>query len=162
MDLTTVFHFVTEFAYILIIFGISLVWAIFVGRQSLINIICGVYVSALLLTNFSIFNTLVNDLEKPLVIAGTKIAIFIIMTIVIGKLFKKLMPREFAENKFEGFGKKLMLALAATVLFTAVSLTLLPVTDLITPNTFLLETFADPKLFFWWLLAPLIVLFAVA
>jgi len=159
MDLNTVFHYLAEFAYILIIFGTCLIWAIFAGRQSLINLICGVYLSSLLIINFVHFEMLTNGLEKPLVVAGVKIVVFIILVLLITKLFKKLMPREYLENKFESFGKKVLLATLATILLTAVSLTIIPVTDFITPNTFLLNYFADSNLFFWWLLLPLILLF---
>ncbi len=159
MDVTTIIHFVVEFAYIIGVFSVSLIWVIFIGRQSLINIICGIYIATLLFANFSFLNTLVKELQKPLIIAGVKIGIFVIMTILLTIIFKKLMPREYDENKFEGFGKKILLSLAFTIIFTAVSLTILPVSDFANPSTFLLETFADKDLFFWWLVIPLSILF---
>lgn len=158
MDVTNFLHYVTEFAYVLVIFSFFLLWSIWAGRQSLINIICGVYVSSLLLVNFNLFNTLVADLEKPLVVSGAKIFLFFILALVTTKIFKRVMPREYLENKFESFGKKILLAVAATILVSAVSLTILPVTDFITPNTFILATFSNQELFFWWLLLPLVAL----
>ncbi|MEZ4195535.1 MAG: hypothetical protein R3B53_04070 [Candidatus Paceibacterota bacterium] len=106
MDFTVIFHYVTEFAYVLIIFGTLLIWAIWVGRQSLINIVCSVYVTTLLFSHFNLFEALVSDLGKPLIISGAKIGTFIVISVLITKIFKKIMPREYAENKFESLGKK--------------------------------------------------------
>lgn len=87
------------------------------------------------------------------------LVVFAVFTILSTMLFSRIMPREYAEGKFEDFGKKLLLALAGTVVVMAFSYHALPVTDLITPGSPIQYFFGSSQSFFWWLLAPLAVLF---
>jgi hypothetical protein len=85
--------------------------------------------------------------------------VFGIFTIGATILFARLMPREYSEKKFEGFWKKILLALGASVLVMAFSYHALPVTDLITPGTPVQYLFGSEGSFFYWLLLPIIILF---
>jgi hypothetical protein len=69
------------------------------------------------------------------------------------------MPEEYREGKFETFGKKVMLALGATVLIMIFSFNVLPVTEFLVPGTPVQSLFAPQEYFFWWLLLPLILIF---
>ena len=74
-------------------------------------------------------------------------------------LFSRLMPREYDEKMFEGFGKKFMFAVAATALVMAYSYHVLPITELVDPGSPIQSLFSDERWFFGWLIVPLILLF---
>ena len=158
MDTTAILHFLSESAYLLIVFGVFLSVAIFSGRQALINTIFGLYLALLLTTQFPYYDVMFSDLEQSAVVAGGKLVVFIVVTILTTLLFKRVMPDEYDEEKFESFGKKILLALAATVLVMIFSFNVLPVTEFLTPGTPIQALFAPQEYYFWWLVLPLIVL----
>ncbi len=158
MDPATIIHFLSESAYLLVVFLIFFSLAIIKGRQMLINIICGLYLALLLTIQFPYWDLVTKGLGQVVVIATVKLVIFIIVTVLATLLFKRIMPREYAENKFESFHKKIALALGATVLVMIFSFNVLPVTELLTPGTPVQSLFAPQEWFFWWLLLPLLIL----
>jgi len=87
------------------------------------------------------------------------VGIFLLFAVISTLLFVRILPREYGEKTFEGFGKKIILAVAATVLVASFSYHAIPVTDLISPGSPVSYLFGSEKSFFWWLLAPIAVLF---
>ena len=158
MDTTIILSFLSESAYMLIVFGVFLALAIFYGRQALINIISGLYFALLLTLQFPYFDTFLNGLESASTVAGIKLVVFVITAILTTLLFKRLMPSEYQENKFESFHKKIALSLVATVLVMIFSFNVLPVTEFLTPGTPIQSLFAPQEYFFWWLMVPIAVL----
>lgn len=158
MDTTLILNYLSESAYLLIVFSVFFALAIFKGRQMLINIICGLYLALLITTQFPYYDLILGDLKQAMVIAIAKLVLFIITFILTTLLFKRIMPREYDENKFESFGKKIILALGATVLVMAFSFNILPVTEFLTPGTPVQSLFAPQEYFFWWLMLPLVIL----
>jgi len=80
-------------------------------------------------------------------------------TFLATMLFQRILPREYDETSFEGFGKKVLLASAGTVLVMAYSYHALPVTELITPGSPINYLFASSQSFFYWLIAPIVILY---
>ena len=158
MDTTLILNYLSESAYLLIVFSVFFALAIFKGRQMLINIICGLYLALLITTQFPYYDLILGDLNQAMVIAVAKLVLFIITFILTTMLFKRIMPREYDENKFESFGKKTILAIGATVLVMAFSFNILPVTEFLTPGTPVQSLFAPQEYFFWWLMLPLVIL----
>jgi hydrogenase-4 membrane subunit HyfE len=158
MDTSTILHFLSESAYLLIVLGVFLLISIWKGRQALINIICGLYFALLLTTQFPYYDFILGEINQPLVVAAIKLGIFIVTTILATLLFKRVMPDEYREGKFETFGKKIMLAVGATVLVMAFSFNVLPVTEFLTPGTPIQALFAPQEYYFWWLLLPVVFL----
>lgn len=159
MDSTTIIHFLSESAYLLVVFGIFLIFAISKGRQMLINIICGLYFALLITIHFPYYEKLVSEITQSGVVAAVKLIIFAIIAFLATYLFKRLMPSEYQEGKFESFHKKIALSLAATILVMSFSFNVLPVTEFLTPGTPIQSLFAPQHLFFWWLIAPLAVMY---
>ncbi len=127
----------------------------------LINIICGLYLSLLITIQFPHFDKILGDLKQLEVVAMAKLFIFIIVLILATLLFKRIMPSEFLENKFETLHKKIALAFSATILIMIFSFNILPVTEFLTPGTPIQSLFAPQEYFFWWLLFPLVILVLV-
>jgi len=159
MDTTTILHFLSEFAYLLITFGIFLGIAIFRGRQNLINLICGLYLALLITIQFPYYDILLDNISHSSVVAAVKLIFFGIITFLSNLLFRRIMPDEYREGKFESFGKKIMLALGATVLVMIFSFNILPVTEFLTPGTPIQTLFGAEQFYFWWLMLPLVFLY---
>jgi hydrogenase-4 membrane subunit HyfE len=161
MDTTSILHFVSESIYLISVFCIFLTIAIWKGRQTIINLICGLYFALLISSQFPYYDIVLKDLTESTVIAAAKLVIFILFTFLSTWLFKRIMPEEYREGKFETFHKKILLACAATILVMLFSFSILPVTEFLTPGTPIQSIFAPTQFFFWWLLLPLAVLFFV-
>jgi amino acid transporter len=155
MDADILISYAKEFSFALSILAISLAWAIFRGRQSVINIICSIYLSLVLFNAFPYqaqFVSISNNADTQAIIL-----ILLFGTICIGSflLFSRIMPREYLENKFESLPRKALLASGLTVLTVLVCYTSLPISSFITPQPELFSILTKDHLEFWWLLLPL-------
>ena len=161
MDAGFVLDFLSETTYFLGVFLIFLVIAVIRGRQAVINTIFSLYLALLISLVFPYYDQLLSAFETSQGIASGKLVIFTLFTIAFALLCKRVMPDEFRENKFESFGKKAILSLAATSLVMIFSFQVLPITEFLTPGTPIQTLFASEQYFFWWLLVPLILLFFI-
>ncbi len=160
MDFSNLLKFIYEFAYFLSVFGLFLAFAIFKGRQAVMNIIVGLYLALLISIEFPNYEQLFGGMVGQ-EMALAKLAFFAFITLFTTALCYRIMPDEFREDKFESFGKKLLLAIGATILVMTFSFHVLPVTEFLTPGTPLQSLFGPKLYFFWWLLAPLVILYIV-
>ncbi len=159
MDTAYLIDLIQESLYLIIVFGAFTVFAMARGRQSLINLIMGLYLALLISIQFPYYDALLGSTESVRSEALLKIILFAAFTIAATYLFARLMPREYDETAFEGLGKKLIFASMATVLVMAFSFHVLPVTEFIQPGTPIQSLFASADNFFFWLMLPLIGLF---
>jgi len=159
MDTSQLLSLLQEFVYLFSVFGVCLAYAIFRGRQALINLITGLYFALLISLVFPYYSTFIPASSSAHSGAVGKIVLFAIFTLITTILITRLMPEEYREGKFESLGKKIMLAVAGTILIMVFSFHVLPITELITPTSPLSYLFASPDTFFWWLLAPMVFLY---
>lgn len=159
MDTASLAAAVQEYLFLILVFGCFLVYAVSVGRQSITNIILGLYFALLISIEFPFYETLLGSTSSERTKSVLMLIVFGAFTVGATVLFARLMPREYSEKKFEGFWKKVLLAAAATVLVMAFSYHALPVTELITPGTPIQHLFGSKDAFFYWLIAPIIILF---
>jgi fumarate reductase subunit D len=159
MDWGLIIVFLFEISYLLAVFMLFMVWATIRGRQAMINLIIGLYLALLILIEFPYTSYLTENLGSSLAQSLGKLVLFAIFTILMTWLCYRIMPDEFQEKKFESYFKKFLLAGAASILVMAFSFHVLPVTEFLTPGTPLQTLFAPEGLFFWWLMAPLVILF---
>jgi len=161
MDTGLILHFISESIYLIVVFSFFIFIAIYKGRQAVINFICGLYLALLVSTQFPYYEFIFKSISQASVVAGAKLVIFICLTLLCTWLFKRIMPEEFREGKFETLHKKIILASLATILVMIFSFNILPVTEFLTPGTPIQSVFAPQEFFFWWLLLPLVILFFV-
>jgi hypothetical protein len=159
MDTTYLLSLLQELVYLFCVFGFFLMWAIIRGRQSLINIIFGLYLALLISLEFPYYDTFLPNGASEHTIAVGKMVLFAIFTTIATILVARVMPDAYREKKFESFLKKLLLALAGTILIMVYSFHVLPVTEFVTPGTPIASLFAPKEWFFWWLLLPMIFLY---
>ena len=159
MDTAYIFSILQELVFILVVFGFFLGWAIVRGRQSVINIIFGLYLALLISLEFPYYDTFLPNGASEHSLAVGKLVIFAIFTTITTILVARVMPSPFKEKKFESFFKKLLLALGGTILIMVYSFHVLPVTEFVTPGTPIASLFAPEQWFFWWLLLPMVFLY---
>lgn len=161
MDTSFFLNFISEIAYFLTVFGVLFGFALFKGRQAIINIIFALYLALLISVEFPYYAQVLGSLGGSVSIATAKMVIFVVFTILATTLCFRIMPDEFRETKLESFGKKFTLTLCATILVMVFSFHVLPVTEFLTPGTPIQSLFAPAEYFFWWLILPLVALFVL-
>ena len=161
MDTAIILSFLQESLFMIVVFGCFLFYTIAKGRQSITNLILGLYFGLLISIEFPYYNLLLGGTNNAQTEAGVMIVIFVVFAFISTLLFSGILPREYDEKKFEGFGSKLLLATAGTVLVMAFSFHALPVTDFITPGSPINFLFGSEQSFFWWMIAPIVILFVV-
>ena len=161
MDTATILSFLHEILFMLIVFAFFLFFALKFGRQTVTNIIFGLYLGLLISIEFPYFSVFLGGVHDPTTSSIIRLIVFGVFSLIATMLFHRILPREYDESMFEAFWKKFLLAAAGTVLVMAYSYHALPVTEIITPGTPIQFLFAAKSSFFWWLIAPLVVLFVV-
>lgn len=144
------FALLKEFLFLIVVFSIIMLYAMGKGRQSVINLIFGLYLALLI------------SLNLPFEIADSPaatIGIFLVLTVLSTMLVRRRMPNDYDESAFQNFWRKLILALMATVLVMIFSYNVLPVTEIITPGSPIQTLFGEADYYFWWLMLPLVALF---
>lgn len=158
MDVASIIVLLQESLFLVLVFCAFLIYGLIRGRQGVIDLILSLYLALLISLKFPYYELFVTNGDATSN-ALVKIIIFAAFTIGAMFLFAKLIPRDDFETAFQGFGKKIVLALLATVLVMIFSYHALPVTDIITPGSPIQALFGPPENFFWWLLLPLVGLF---
>lgn len=159
MEMSAIVATLQESLFVILVFLGFLTYALVKGQQGLINIIMGLYFGLLISLEFPYYSTFTSSTSSPQSQAMLMTAVFIAFAVASTMLFGRLMPREYDEKMFESFGKKFLFALSATVLVMAYSYHALPITELVDPGTPMQYLFGAESSFFWWLLAPLVILF---
>lgn len=157
MDTTSVLTLAQESIFTLTTFGVCLVYTMWKGRYALINIIFALYLALLISLKFPYYDTLLHTSSGDTAFA--KISIFVIFVIIGTFLFRRHIPGDDYEPAFQHFGKKIILAVSATILIMIFSFHALPVTEIVHTSTPIQALFAPQAHFFWWLILPIIVLF---
>jgi len=160
MELNGVVTILQESIYLILVFGVFLGYAMMRGKQSLVNLILGLYFALLISLKFPFYDRILSGVDNArLSDSVIIIGIFVVFTFLATLFFTRLMPRDYDDSTFSGFGKKLILALLASALVMAYSYHVLPVTELITPGSPIQMLFSGDSYFFLWLLAPMVGLF---
>ena len=158
MDTSTIISTLYESLFVILVFLGFLSYALIRGRQTLINVILGLYLALLISLKFPYYDLFLKQTTSAKSEAIMMIVIFGAFAFASTLLFNKLMPREYDERIFEGFGKKLIFAVIGTALVMAYSYHALPITDLVDPGSPVQKLFGSEDSFFLWLAAPLIIL----
>jgi uncharacterized membrane protein len=159
MDTAGLIAILKESIFMVVVLVGFLFYAVAIGRQAITNVILGLYFALLITVEFPYFDLIFSNTESKKTESIVMLVFFSLCALLFTILFARLMPREYMEGKFEGFWKKILLALSATALVMAFSYHALPVTEIITPGSPIAYLFGSESSFFWWLLAPIAVLF---
>ncbi len=150
MELATILRFASEFALVLITFGVLLTWTIFVGRQSLINMLVGSFLGLL-------FSLLVPTFTLPSISASIQIVIvFLIGSVVSTMIIRKVMPLEFLDSRFGQLPRKILLAGTGTCYVLGIMFVVLPLDPLISTYAPVEGIFNNQALLPGWILLSLL------
>lgn len=156
MEWTTIGNLIQESFFVLVVLGCFLWFAMYRGRQSLINLIFGLYLGLFFTQNAPV--AIIKD-DGTLESALISVALFVGITIAATLVIAKVMPLPYKEKKLESFGKKLFLVFAATILVMLYSFHVLPIDELVTIDSPLSTLWRNESAFFWWLLIPFVLLY---
>ncbi|MCF7815716.1 MAG: hypothetical protein K9M10_01195 [Candidatus Pacebacteria bacterium] len=159
MDTAGIVTLLQESIFMIVVFSTFLIYGMAKGRYALINVLFALYLALLISIKFPYYNQIVQGTGDSSAVA--KILLFISFFLVGIILFRRHIPGDDYEAAFHKIGKKVLLAVMATVLVMIFSFHALPVTEIITPGTPIQALFASQENFFWWLILPLAVLFFV-
>jgi hypothetical protein len=161
MDPAALISTIHQFLFVIVVFAAFLLYAFIRGRQSITNLILGLYLALLISLEFPFYGVLLAQVHSAQSEAILKIGLFAVFTLIATLLFSRILPSEYGEGTFEAAGKKLLFAIAATVLVLAYSYHALPVTELVNPGSPVQAVFAPENRFFIWLCIPLLALFVL-
>lgn len=161
MEFSDVLSFIQGWILLFASFSLALGYAMFKGRQNLINLMMGMYFGLFLHTIFPFTDTLIEKGGSDKTEAIVSVAIFVGFSILGTILFSRLMPREFLEGAFESLAKKILLAVGAMVLVMTLSLHYLPVGEIINIGTPIPEFLLTDNLAFLWFVLPFVLMFVV-
>ena len=160
MDTSALISLLQESLYLIIVLIIFLFFALKKGRQTVTNIILGLYLALLISLEFPFYDQLLRG-DSASTESAVRLIIFAFFAFLSTWLFARILPREYDERAFEGFFRKLLLAAAGTILVMIYSYHVLPITDFITPGSPINYLFGSEQSFFWWLMVPILILFFV-
>ena len=160
METEAIISFIQEILFLLVVFSFFLFFALKKGRQTVTNIILGLYLALLISIEFPFYETIINS-SSAAAESVIRLIIFGVFAFVSTWLYTRILPREYDESAFEGFWSKLLLAAAGTILVMIYSYHVLPVTEFITPGSPINYLFGSEQSFFWWLMIPIAILFFV-
>ena len=149
---------IQESMFVIVVFGTFLFYAMLRGRHSLINLIIGLYFALLISVEFPYYDAIIGNASSPKSEAIVMIFIFVIFTIISTYVLGRFLHQGEYDRGFTGLHRKIVYALAATVLVLTYSFHTLPVTELIDPGP-IQALFANDQTFFFWLFVPIIILF---
>lgn len=156
MELAAIGSLLQESFFVLAVLCAVFWYALYRGRQSLINLIFGLYLGLFFTQNAPV--AIIND-DGTIESALLSVALFVGITLTATIVISKVMPLPYKEKKFESFGKKVFLVLAATILVMLYSFHILPLDELVTIDSPLSAIWRNEEAFFWWLLVPFALLY---
>lgn len=157
MDSATILGVLQESFFVIAVFGSFLFYAIIRGRHSLINLIMGLYFALLISLEFPYYDAILGGASAESE-AVLRILVFGAFTVVSTIILGRLLHQGDFDRGLMGLHRKIIYALAATVLVMTYSFHALPVTELIDPGP-IQALFAAESSFFFWLFVPIIILF---
>ncbi len=135
MELETVLKFAYDFAFFLSLFAVALAWCLFIGRQSLINVLVGSFVALIFFLQFPFQDRLLQVADSTLIKSLLTVVLYILFVLICTYIIRKVMPLEFYEGKFENMGKKVFLASSITLLYSVLCFSILPVLSIVAIET---------------------------
>ncbi len=159
MDFGTIIGYIQSALVPLLTFVALLLFSIVRGRRAITSLILGLYFALLISLKFPYYAQIYGVAGKAVSETVLSIIVFAVFTTIFSLLMDRLLFYRIDESAFEGFWKKILLALFATILVMAYSYHVLPITSLIDPGFPANLLFAPQEYFFWWLVVPLVGLF---
>ncbi|MBX2866866.1 hypothetical protein KTR10_02850 [Candidatus Kaiserbacteria bacterium] len=148
MDTATIIATAQQLLFWIVIFGVCFGYGVVRGSRALVGLIMSLYIAFLVFTLF--------PYQSYIESAQSAITLFVVLLVISIYILGKVIERDEDESAFENFGKKVIFGLLASALIVAYSYHVVPVTEFITPGSFIHTLFEPAENFFWWMVAPLV------
>lgn len=144
---------------LIIIFFVFFIYSIKFGKRSIILLILSFYISIPLISFFPYFDKIsfFGDTEKALLYS--QIGLFVIIIFISSIILDRIVNIEVYYGGFRKLIESIFLGVASGGLLIAVSYHILNISILYDFGNYVDYIFASQTLFFWWLIAPFIVIF---
>lgn len=126
-------------------------------KGSIIALILSLYVALLAYIHFPFKEQILLFGANDFQILVSNAILFSLFTIIIYTIINRVFYAEFPSRSGRRFTQAFLLALAGTALLIAFSYHVLPITSVYDFGASVDALFAPSSLFFWWLIAPLVV-----
>ena len=153
------FSLSTDLVIIAALFFVLLAAVAWQGRGSFAAFLLGVYIALPLYLNFTYLNRFLIWTDTPENTFLSHAILFGAFAIVGYLVCRRLVSRELVGRSLPGMLELLLLAAAGTGLLLAISYRIFPIDLFYNFGPDIDRFFAEPNLFFWWLLAPLLAIF---
>jgi hypothetical protein len=150
MDTTLLISYALQFSLIISSFAVFTLQAIWLGRQSVINVIVGLLLALILYQYIPFTDYLLNNLSLSQTFI--QFSVFITLAIATTLLTRRIMPSAYHEGHFESFLRKLLLAFAGTIVVSIICFQVLSAESVLIQTSPLIISFLKEAFVFWWLL----------
>ena len=134
-------------------------YTIYFGKSKAVAIILSFYISILLYDNFTFLKNVLIFRNTAAQLSLSRLIIFAIIFILIFLTLKYFIHNEFSSRRSWTLLKAALLSLSAIDLALVVCYYVVPVQRLYDFSPSIDSLFGNQATIFWWLIAPLIVLF---
>ena len=131
------------------------------GKDRIITLIISLYIGLLLYMNFPYAEQLLVFKASEMQIWFSNVIIFLVFVLVIHKIVGRVIFAAYPHDAMHKWMEAIGLAAVASALLLAFVYHALPITTIYDLSPHIDKLFEPTQLFFWWLLAPFIVLFFV-
>ncbi|MFC1751693.1 hypothetical protein ACFLY5_00935 [Patescibacteria group bacterium] len=138
--------------------GVGFFYGLLAGRKKMLSVLFSIYISILLLINFSYLDFFVEGKEL-LQVFLFRAGLFLVLILLLSILFNKTIFR--VADKKNKWWQIFLLSFLEVGLLTSAMFQLLPAKDLFEFSPVIETVFASSDIFFWWLTLPLVALFFI-
>jgi len=146
---------------VFILFGLLLGLGFQYGKRRIVALIFSLYFASFLYLYFPYSDFFIQSdlgtLELTALIAGVFFVFFILLFIILIRIINVSFPQSSGRRWLEAT----LLSTATTTLILALLYHVIPIAPLYDFSSPIDRLFESPEYFFWWLIAPLVVLFFV-
>lgn len=129
------------------------------GKDRIISLILSFYFAFILYSSVPYLDTLTFLKDTDTQVFISKALIFLIFLFISNFIIKRFVYTEFSSKQVKRFFEAGILSVGATILTLALYNTIAPAESVYNFGAPISNLFSSADLFFWWLVAPLAILF---
>ncbi len=148
-----------DFLIIAALFVALSAYALYFGKNRIVSLILALYGAITLYTAFPYQNSVLIFRNSPGQVVVSKLVVFIVFTAILHLLFNRIVSIEYGFGRFRKPTEVALLSLSALVLMLVVVYQIIPIENFYNFSSIADGIFMAKQSLFWWLLAPIAVLF---
>jgi hypothetical protein len=143
-------------------FILFFLFSTYYGKSKLVSLIFSFYPALVIYEKFPFFKE-INSVKGSLAQqSAIRLVIFLLLIFLSYIIINKAMSMELSYSKVKGTIESAVLSLIALVLTLVLVVKIVPINALYRLPSSITSFFAPDTYLFWWLLAPLVIIFAIS